>query len=218
MRAILAVPIASAGLLLAAGCGPADLGPSRTASLLGQTGWRWVREDARSWKAEGDALRIRALPGSLWEKENTCKNVLVKDLPDGAGDVAVAVTVTSRPVAQAEQAGLMLYGDDDHYVKLVREFTDGALQAVMVIEDGKHLAVVGEKKKLPEGDTASLRLVRKGGTLAGQYQDAAGAWREVGTCEAPAWEKVALFAHGAPAPETDRWAEFRGLSIAKPEP
>ncbi len=212
------ITLAASSVLLIAGCKPSEPAAPKTVSLLGQTGWTWVREDAQAWKAEGDALRLRALPGSLWEKENTCRNVLVKALPDGAGDVAVAVTVTSLPVVQAEQAGLLLYGDDDHYVKLIREFTDGARQAVMVIEDGTKLAVVGEKKKLPEGEKTSLRLVRKGGKLTGQYQDAAGAWQEVGTCDAPTWVKVALFAHGAPPPETDRWAAFSGLSIAKPEP
>ncbi len=217
MRTSLTVTIAAAGLLAAAGCDTSSKPAApETLSFLGQTGWSWVREDAKAWKTEGDALRIRALPGSLWEKDNSCKNVLVMKLPDGAGDAAVAVTVASQPVVQGEQAGLLLYGDDDHYVKLVREFTDGALQAVMVIEDGSKLAVIGEKKKLPAGESATLRLVRKSGKLTGQYKDAAGAWQDVGTCDAPTWVKIALFAHGAPAPETDRWAAFSAFTIAKP--
>jgi regulation of enolase protein 1 (concanavalin A-like superfamily) len=179
-------------------------------------GWSWVREDAKAWRLEGGALHVRALPGTIWEKENTAKNVLVRALPAGVDAVTVEVTVTSAPALQAEQAGLLWYSDDDHYIKLVREFTDNALQAVMVIEDGTKLAVVGEKKKLPPGDAASLRLVRAGGRLTGQYKGADGAWKDVGTSDAPAWGKVALFAHGAKEPETDRWARFSGFRIARP--
>jgi regulation of enolase protein 1 (concanavalin A-like superfamily) len=212
--------LAAAAVLAGAGCGKTEppltvLFEEKFGAALGE-GWTWVREDAKAWRLEGGALHIRALPGSLWEKENTAKNVLVRALPAGADPVAVEVTVTSAPAAQAEQAGLLWYSDDDHYIKLVREFTDKALMAVMVTEDGMKLAVVGEKKKLPTGDAASLRLVRKGGKLTGQYKGADGGWKDVGTCDAPAWDKVALFAHGAQAPETDRWARFDGFRVTSP--
>jgi regulation of enolase protein 1 (concanavalin A-like superfamily) len=217
--------LAAAVVLLGPGCSPPPPPPEPPATVLfeekfGATladGWSKVREDEKAWRLEGGALHVRALPGSLWEKENTAKNVFVRALPAGADPVAIEVVVTSAPVVQAEQAGLLWYGDDDHYIKLVREFTDNALQAVMVIEDGTKLAVVGEKKKLPAGDVAPLRLVRKGGKLTGQYKGADGAWKDVGTCDVPAWEaKAALFAHGAPPPETDRWARFGGFRITKP--
>jgi cytochrome c len=216
--------LAAAAVLLGAGCSPPPptelpatvLFEEKFGAALGE-GWSWVREDAKAWRLEGGALHIRAIPGSLWEKENTAKNVLVRALPAGADPATLEVTVTSAPAVQAEQAGLLWYGDDDHYVKLVREFTDNALQAVMVIEDGTKLAVVGEKKKLPAGDAASFRLVRAGGKLTGRYKAADGTWKDVGTCDVPAWEaKAALFAHGAPAPETDRWARFGGFRITKP--
>jgi regulation of enolase protein 1 (concanavalin A-like superfamily) len=213
--------LAAAAVLLGAGCAPTAEPPATAlfedpfgAALA--DGWSWIREDAKAWRLEGGTLHIRALPGSLWEKENTAKNVLVRALPAVDGPVTVEVSVTSAPAVQAEQAGLLWYGDDDHYVKLVREFTDNALQAVMVIEDGTKLAVVGEKKKLPAGDSASFRLVRANGKLTGQYKGADGTWKDVGTCDAPSWVKVALFAHGAPTPETDRWARFGGFRVTKP--
>lgn len=215
--------LAAAAVLLGAGCAPPAEPPATVlfedpfGAMLAD-GWSWVREDAKAWRLEGGTLHVRALPGSLWEKENTAKNVLVRALPPVDGPVAVEVTVLSAPVIQGEQAGLLLYGDDDHYIKLVREFTDNALMAVMVVEDGTRLAVVGAKQKLPAGESVSLRLVRAKGKLTGQYRGADGTWKEVGTCDAPSWVKVALFAHGAPPPETDRWARFAGFRVTKPVP
>ena len=215
--------LAAAVVVLGAGCAPPAEPPATVLfeDPFGATladGWSWTREDAKAWRLEGGALHIRALPGLLWEKVNTAKNVLVRALPAVDGPVTVEVSITSAPAVQGEQAGLLLYGDDDHYVKLVREFTDKALMAVMVVEDGTKLAVVGEKKKLPAGDTATLRLVRASNKLTGQYKGDDGAWKDVGTCDAPSWVKVALFAHGAPAPapETDRWARFGGFRVTKP--
>src|SRR5688572_27774970 len=44
-------------------------------------GWTWVREDRADWKLADDALQVRLTPGNLWEKENTARNLLLRDAP-----------------------------------------------------------------------------------------------------------------------------------------
>ncbi len=44
-------------------------------------------------------------------------NIVLQDLPDGAFDVTTKVTLPAR--RQYQQAGLIIYGDDDNYLKMV---------------------------------------------------------------------------------------------------
>jgi regulation of enolase protein 1 (concanavalin A-like superfamily) len=204
---------ALAAAAVAAGCGegrsPAPPAAIEPFGLRG--GWTWVREHAAARRVEGGDLLLRAIPGSLWEKENSARNLLLRAIPPPADPVEAEVVVTSSPAVQAEQAGLLWYVDDDHYVKLVREFTDGAVHAVMVIEDGPKVAVYGEKKKL-SGESTRLRLSRAGGKLTGSYREGAGEWKPVGEGALPGGgeARIGLFAHGAPG-AGDRWARFGGF-------
>jgi regulation of enolase protein 1 (concanavalin A-like superfamily) len=47
---------------------------------------------------------------------------------------AISVTVTSDPKRNGEQAGLLLYVDDDSYIKVVREFFQDQLQLIQAYE------------------------------------------------------------------------------------
>jgi len=57
-------------------------------------GWTWAREDAGAWKVDGGALQIKALPGKIWYKTKTAKNVQVRKLPDkGTADAPLAAII-----------------------------------------------------------------------------------------------------------------------------
>jgi regulation of enolase protein 1 (concanavalin A-like superfamily) len=176
--------------------------------------WTWVREDPKAWRVDDSGLHVRAMKGTLWKTANNAHNVLLRPAPDG-GDYALEVTVTSQPAAGGEQAGLIAYRDDDHYVKIVRESLEGRKWVVM----GREIAAEGQMiNRLPiDGESVRLRLVITRSGAAGLVKTADGQWKEVGHCDAagePA-TKVGLVAHGAPA-DADRWARFNDFQIARP--
>jgi regulation of enolase protein 1 (concanavalin A-like superfamily) len=204
-----------AAAVFAAGCDGSKAKSVAAPDLFGTGGWTWIRPDEANRRVEGADLLLKSIPGSLWQQDNTAKNLLLRRLPDPGDPVEVEVTVASLPSAQAEQAGLLWYVDDDHYVKLVREYTDGAVHAVLVIENGATFAVWGEKKKLA-AEVTRLKLSRAGWMLTGRFQEGSGAWQEIGSGAAPGGDaRIGLFAHG-PASGADRWARFSAFRAAPP--
>ena len=175
--------------------------------------WRWIREDTEEWKlSEDGSLKIRTQPGRIWaEREEKAENILVRRAPVSDGDsIEIAVTLVD-PVNRYEQAGLVLYVDDDRFVKLVVEFIDGETFVVM----GREFE--GEKRKVLaktpiERMGAQLRLEVEGSTVKGSWKpvgDASGAWTPAAEAEIPAelTRSFAIFTQDGPADEV-RWAEI----------
>ncbi len=178
-------------------------------------GWSWVREDAAGWKVDGGALKLKALPGSLWYKKNDAKNLLVRKLPappTESAPVAIEVTVDNDPVVNSEQCGLFLYADDGNYVKLIRECNKGK-PGIVFAHEVKGFPESIPPKEQPKGPV-QLKLVWAGPKVSGSYK-AGGDWVALGDYDAPEGEiKIALAAHGAPA-DADRWATFTSFKISK---
>jgi arabinan endo-1,5-alpha-L-arabinosidase len=95
-----------------------------TGTALGSQ-WSWVREDTANWSLTSDpgTLTIDAVNGDLYETFNTAQNILVEKAPPG--DFVAQTKLTLRPDQNYEQAGLLLYQDDDHYFRLVGESNSG---------------------------------------------------------------------------------------------
>lgn len=94
--------------------------------------WEWIRENPDTHKSSQNGLSIQLESGGLMGPGKDAKNILVRPLPEAAKSVQVNVQVQHQ--SQYEQAGLILYTDDDSYIKLVLEMVDGKLNAVMVPE------------------------------------------------------------------------------------
>lgn len=183
-------------------------------------GWTWVREDAKAWKVADGAIEIRALPGTLWEKANSAKNVLLRKPPAPGTDdqpFAIEATVKNAPAQAAEQAGVILYQDDDTYIKLVREHLEGKLFIVMALERGGE-TIVWAKKEMT-GESHGLRLIRQGMKVQGEVKMGnPPAWIPAYYGESPfkGEVKAGLVAHGGPD-KPERWARFTDVRIVKPE-
>ena len=176
--------------------------------------WRWIREDAEEWKlADEGVLRIRTQPGRIWaEREEKAENLLVRRAPVGTkGDIEITVKLVD-PGNKYELAGLVLYVDDDRFVKFVVEYIDGETFVVM----GREFA--GEKRKvlaktLIKGKGAQLRLEVEGDKVKGSWKPAdekATEWTPAAEAEIPAelTRSFAIFTQDGPADEV-RWAEVR---------
>lgn len=87
--------------------------------------WHWVREDPSGWSLTSDAgtLTIDTQPGDLYETTNTAQNLLLEPVPHG--DFIAETKVALQPTENYQQAGLLLYQDDDHYLRLVGESNSG---------------------------------------------------------------------------------------------
>jgi regulation of enolase protein 1 (concanavalin A-like superfamily) len=94
--------------------------------------WEWIRENPATHKSGPDGLQIMIEPGGLMGGGKDARNILVRPLPRQAQSVSVQVAAQHQ--SQYEQAGLILYVDDDNYIKFVLEMVDGKFNAVMVVE------------------------------------------------------------------------------------
>jgi regulation of enolase protein 1 (concanavalin A-like superfamily) len=186
-------------------------------------GYAWVRQDAAASKVEKGALLLKPLPGTIWEKTATQKNLLVRELPawkPEEGSIAAEVTVTNAMGADSEQAGLMLYLDDDNYLKLCRERVGGKTQIVFARERAG--AAVCPVERDDPAASHKLRIRWEGQRVSAEILPAgAPKWIAAGYCESPFPKpegvKVALYACGAPA-DANRWAQFTDFRIGHPAP
>jgi regulation of enolase protein 1 (concanavalin A-like superfamily) len=180
-------------------------------------GWTWLREDPAAWKIESGALRIKALPGKIWYKTKSAKNVLLRKSPAAGtaeAPISFEVTVESAPETSAEQCGLYLYFDEKNFVKIIRENVNGKT-SILVVRELRGIPDPSMAKEEP-APSVRLRLTWSGPKVAGAYK-VAGEWIAIGETDTPPSEagaSVGLTCHGA-APEADRWAKFTDLRIVK---
>jgi len=80
------------------------------------SGWTWVRGPADGVRLADDALTWPTQAAELHLGTNTA-SVLTRDAPDG--DYLIETKLELDGVGVNKQAGLVLYGDDDQFVKLV---------------------------------------------------------------------------------------------------
>ena len=85
-------------------------------SSLDSTRWTVIRPDGNLTVSDG-AVHIPTAPADLYQTTNNAPNVVVQAMPEGPWEVTTKVTGAMYTAYQ--QAGLIVYGDDDNYAKLV---------------------------------------------------------------------------------------------------
>lgn len=86
------------------------------------SGWSWVREDNTNWNLteKSGKLRINCQEGDLQGTTNNAKNILVRS--PGSTNFAVTTRVEFRANVDNQQAGIIIYDNDDNYIKLVKTY------------------------------------------------------------------------------------------------
>ncbi len=183
-------------------------------------GWTWVREDPKAWRIADGAIEIRALPGTIKEKTNDARNLLLRKAP-AAGTVddpfAIEATVKNAPGQPGEQAGVILHQDDDTYVKLVRENKGGKTFVVMTREWKGEEQIWAEREL--GGEAHGLRLLHFGNKVQAEVKmGSPPEWTPAEYGEPPFTGpvKAGLVAYGAPA-AAERWAKFTDVRIFQPK-
>ena len=174
-----------------------------------QSPWQWIREDPDAHRTSEKGLEIKIAQGSLMGGGRGVKNILVRPLPEEAKFVSVHVSADHK--VQYEQAGMILYRDDDNYVKLVLERVGEEHNIVLVVEFDAAAKVVG---KVPRPQkSASVGIEFSDGKFIVHI------WDEekhavMGSAEFPMSPRprVGVFTHGGEA-GADRWACFQDFGV-----
>ncbi|GLV53406.1 hypothetical protein KDH_02600 [Dictyobacter sp. S3.2.2.5] len=77
--------------------------------------WSWVREDPTRHSLANGQLSI-TVNGDLYRNANNGTNLLLENAP--AGNYMMETKMTFDPNTNYQQAGLLVYSDDDHYIKV----------------------------------------------------------------------------------------------------
>jgi len=175
-------------------------------------GWSFVREDKAEWRLKDGNLQLLAQPTNIWgKKNNKTENFLLRALPGPT--FAVEVTVDFNPRKEYEQAGLMLYVDDDNYIKFDRELYAG--QSCTLVLESKAKPKVVKKIPFREGPLR-LRLEISDGKVKAMVKGPEDkGWTSHGETTLPASSdkvKVGLFALQGDA-KAPRWATFRDFIL-----
>jgi arabinan endo-1,5-alpha-L-arabinosidase len=127
--------------------------------------WEWVREPAEdAWSVDDGRLRFDTQAADLHEQSNNA-SVLTRPAPEGNYVVETRVRLDLPPEGccfNFTQAGLVLYLDDDEYVKLVHvsiwetRQTEFAKETVLEGTPRYGNTVVG-----PPGEWTDLRVVKR---------------------------------------------------------
>jgi cytochrome c len=170
-------------------------------------GWSFVREDKADWRLRDGKLQLLAQPSNIWgKKNNKTENFLLRALP--GPKAVVEVTVDFNPRKEYEQAGLMLYLDDDNYIKFDRELYGG--QSCTLVLESKAKPKVVKKIPFREGPLR-LRLEISDGKVKAMVKAPGGKdWTAHGETTLPGSSekvKVGVFALLGDA-KNPRWATF----------
>ena len=178
--------------------------------------WRWIRENADAHRQSEKGLEIKIQPGGLMGGGCDAKNVFIRTLPRAAKLVSVFVDADHK--SQFEQAGLIVYRDDDNYTKLVMEMVDEKKWIVLVVEIDAAARVIN-KVPAPEKGGVWIGMELDGDNLVGHCWimegEKVGNHQEVGRSEFPIAvsqgrprPRIGVFTQSGQA-DADRWARFR---------
>lgn len=177
--------------------GPA-LGEMLTASSDEFTGselgarWTWIRPpDTGGFAVENGALHFNTQAKDLHEDSNNA-SVLTEPAPAGNYVVETRLTLNLPPVSCCHnfvQAGIVIHGDDDHYVKLVHFSNWETRQIAFAKEVGKeNFPRYGETMGGPADETVWLRIVKR--DVGGDEQYTAYSSRDDST-----WSRAGTWTH-----------------------
>ncbi|MFF5217139.1 ThuA domain-containing protein [Micromonospora sp. NPDC000442] len=182
---------------------------------------RWtsvVRENQLLSVSDG-ALRLPTGVGDLYGSRNDATNLVLQPAPTGAWQATTKVTL---PVtANYQQAGLLVYGDDDNYAKLDLLY-NGSRRVEFIREDaGTPRNEGADSADAPAGDTVYLRVSSDGTSLTAALSADGQTFTPVGRSAALAGienPRIGLFAlnGGTDAPVVE--AAFDWFQVIPDEP
>ena len=165
-------------------------------SALGRQ-WNVIREDKAGYSLNGGVLEITAAAGDINAAADNARNLILQSA-NTDWTIETKLQTSAVPAAPAQNAGLVAYQDDSHFVKLVyaaQGFRRGQQQAAAAPAVGS-LQLYAEENgsakttlNVPLADagikdnTIWLRLVKEGSTYTAFYSADGKKWVEAGQAD-----------------------------------
>lgn len=144
--------------------------------------WHWVRNHPHYWSVTTHPgyLRIITEATDIWQGYNATP-VLLENAP--AGDFAISTYVRITPTEDYQQGGIIMYGDDNNYVRITYGYLAG-LGCQLGFQANAHFT--GKEHHLTSSAKRPgyfLQLDKRGGTYVGYCSENGVAWAQVGTTD-----------------------------------
>ena len=154
---------------------------TRTTEQEVRDGWTIQHEDAEAWSVGPDGLTVTTQRGDFGYANEPAKNVF---LQSGMGDwrMDAKVTYSEVPSKSFQQAGILVYQDDQHLIKLDYEWKGGSSGACIqfVYYDGGGLVACGDL--IPyNGTEIYYRIEKQGNRYTGSYSPDGQEYMQFGT-------------------------------------
>lgn len=181
--------------------------------------WSFVREDPGRWHLGGVPGRrwqgyftVDMQPGDL-ESANDARNLLLRPMPDGDFAVETLAYFFVPLNANYQQGGLLIYKDDDNYIRLGHVYRDG-----WRIEFEAEIDGVVQRAGAWLVDETRLRIERRGDTYTAAYSPSGVGWTPLGEPVTVEWSgaKMGLAAYGGQPSDQMPTAAFNWFRVAKP--
>ncbi|MFD0747244.1 ThuA domain-containing protein [Phytohabitans flavus] len=189
-------------------------------TTLDKTRWSTVVRENQLYSVQGGSLVLPTGVGDLYAGRNDATNLVLQPTPSGAWQATTKLTLAT--LVNYQQAGLIVYGDDENYAKLDVLYS-GSRRIEFIRETaGAPRNEGADSTAAPTGsDTIFLRLTSDGTNLTAAYSADGQTFTPVGRSAALAGitnPKVGLFAlqGGTDAPVVD--ASFDWFQITPDEP
>lgn len=145
--------------------------------------WSWVREDNSHWGFGGPLNRhwygymgITTQAGDIYNGWNNAKNLLLRDTPPDDFEVSTTYDFWETVSTEYQQGGLLIYRDDENYIKLVRIYSGGHKLELQAEVNG---TIVIETSTPIDGPML-LRIARIEGIYRAYYSPDGFSWRQLG--------------------------------------
>lgn len=146
--------------------------------------WSWVREDNTHWSltAAPGYMRIISQFGDIWTTQASQKNILLQNA-SGDWTITTKAVFSAKPSQNYQQGGLIVYQDDNNYLKIVRCYSVGANKFVW----GKEVGGTYTEESVADGisgGTVYLKITKSGSNYTAYYSSDGTNYTQVGTTQA----------------------------------
>ncbi|MGG7464319.1 ThuA domain-containing protein [Plantibacter sp. YIM 135347] len=155
-----------------------------TGTALNACRWSVVNEQPAGYRVSDGALRIDTTPNDIYGGDTGVPNFIVQAQPEGDEWVIETKLDASEFDRQYQQGGLILYGDDDNYVKLDLVATNQAGSPIarnleLRNEIGGTVQNPQPNAPAPADGKVWLRLAKSGNTYTGWYSADGTVWTQI---------------------------------------
>lgn len=155
-----------------------------TGTALNGCRWSVVNEQPGGYRVSDGALRIDTTPNDIYGADTGVPNFIVQQQPAGDEWTVETKIDASAFDRQYQQGGLILYGDDDNYVKLDIVSTNAAGSAItrnleLRNEIGGVVQNPQPNAPAPANGIVHLRLAKSGNTYTGWYSADGATWTQI---------------------------------------